>query len=617
MTLNYEGWCRRIDLAFRTRFPYLNTRLFKIDEYNFKLYVINDLDNFSTICKIFENEIKYLTTPIRLVSSIPKSFACEIKSISDTEIPSNFEGIPFTLNQLLIHLASVHPEAKISKLEEDHSKRQILIELTNGVSTVVKSALEETVNALKCPYTFKISINGTKSSTIKVEDEVFNIAPSQSRLSLQCQFLERDEKLWYDNINRIYDGSYKKSDLYFINTSKNSCLINFSIFQNANLRNHLLLYDVIYCILPLAENMESFLTDQKINRTEFINLTKKGRIKIINIQPEIRLDYGFLNEIYQENQSSIISRRALSALCAIDLVELNQSYILSDPELKTYIYPFISEVAKLTNIDIETISNFLLWPQKALRASLDRLNQSGPMGIASYGVNKAILDVLPSHHKQKYEFEFTVNSNPIHLAHALDATYFPFFINGEKYSDHPYALMMGNILNFYKGANYSNIAEKVNLKEMKIIENPTLSMISIFDVNDYIPIQEFEEEVSSSVIRKNMGSLFSELCLLNEVDRNERIESFNKEVDKALSRKRVTKHALDLGEDTAGLVIPFFGTGKKIISNSTNLAKNKYPVIQEISDFIEEKMTKSNLQERQISLLSKINRVARLKRQYN
>ena len=586
MTLNYEGWCRRIDLAFRTRFPYLNTRLFKIDEYHFKLYVTNDLDNFSTICKIFENEIKYLTTPIGLVSSIPKSFACEIKSISDTEIPSNFEGIPFTLNQLLIHLASVHPEAKISKLEEDHSKRQILIELTNGVSTVVKSALEETVNALKCPYAFEISINGTKSSAIKVEDEVFNIAPSQSRLSLQCQFLERDEKLWYDNINKIYDGSYKKSDLYFINTSKNSCLINFSIFQNANIRNHLLLYDVIYCILPLAENMESFLTDQKINRTEFINLTKKGRIKIINIQPEIRLDYGFLNEIYQENHSSIISRRALSTLCAIDLVELNQSYILSDPELKTHIYPFISEVAKLTNIDIETISNFLLWPQKALRASLDRLNQSGPMGIASYGVNKAILDVLPSHHKQKY-------------------------------SDHPYALMMGNILNFYKGANYSNIAEKVNLKEMKIIENPTLSMISIFDVNDYIPIQEFEEEVSSSVIRKNMGSLFSELCLLNEVDRNERIESFNKEVDKALSRKRVTKHALDLGEDTAGLVIPFFGTGKKIISSSTNLAKNKYPVIQEISDFIEEKMTKSNLQERQISLLSKINRVARLKRQYN
>ena len=93
MTLNYEGWCRRIDLAFRTRFPYLNTRLFKIDEYHFRLYVTNDLDNFSTICKIFENEIKYLTTPIGLVSSIPKSFACEIKSISDTEIPSNFKAL--------------------------------------------------------------------------------------------------------------------------------------------------------------------------------------------------------------------------------------------------------------------------------------------------------------------------------------------------------------------------------------------------------------------------------------------------------------------------------------------------------------------------------------------
>jgi hypothetical protein len=83
----------------------------------------------------------------------------------------------------------------------------------------------------------------------------------------------------------------------------------------------------------------------------------------------------------------VISRRALSALCAIDLVEMNQSYALSDPEIDRYIYPLLQELSKFTGKDIVTISDFLLWPKQALRKSLDTLNRAGPMGISNYGVN--------------------------------------------------------------------------------------------------------------------------------------------------------------------------------------------------------------------------------------
>ena len=101
------------------------------------------------------------------------------------------------------------------------------------------------------------------------------------------------------------------------------------------------------------------------------------------------------------------------------------------------------EISKFTGKDIRTISNFLLWPKQALRRSLDSLNQAGPMGASRYGVNNPIIDSLPAENKENIEFEFIVNSDQIHLSHALDATYFPFFIDGDKYSDHPYALMMG------------------------------------------------------------------------------------------------------------------------------------------------------------------------------
>jgi hypothetical protein len=362
--------------------------------------------------------------------------------------------------------------------------------------------------------------------------------------------------------------------------------------------------------------MSNFLVNQKISKDEILRLVKRGRLKILNMQPESRLDYGFINEAFQENPSAVVSRRALSALCAIDLVEMNQSYALSDPELDKYIFPLVQEVSKLTGKDIGTISNFLLWPKQALRRSLDSLNQAGPMGISRYGINNPIIDSLPAKNKEKIQFEFIVNSDQIHLSHALDATYFPFFVDGEKYSDHPYALMMGEMLNFFKKSSCQNISKLVDIENIKSAQNPSLGLISAFDINDYIPVLEFEEEISSSVVRNGMNSLFSELNLLDSEGRSQRISEYNIEVDKALRNKNVSKHALDLGEDTLGLFVPFWTTGKKLVKGGTKMAMDKFPAIQNISEFIEDKTSKESGKNRNITVLTQVNRVAKLKREF-
>lgn len=616
LILNYDGWCRRIDLHFRSRFPHLNTRLFKLDDYEYQLYLVDSVDDFDAISVIFNREVKFVTAPIKLVMNLPETYNIEIEKIRDDQIPSKFEGYPLTKTQIYSHILSIHPNVKVSKIEEDHDNRLIIVELLGNYEPDIVKDVEETAVALKGPYSYKVRSGGEQTSNFKTNDEVFNIAPSQTKSELNCAFIERDEALWYENIEHIYNGSYQKSDLYFFDPSKTACLVNFSKFQNANLRNHLLLYDVVYCVLPLAQEMSNFLVNQKISKDEILRLVKRGRLKILNMQPESRLDYGFINEAFQENPSAVVSRRALSALCAIDLVEMNQSYALSDPEIDKYIYPLVQEVSKLTGKDIGTISNFLLWPKQALRRSLDSLNQAGPMGISRYGINNPIIDSLPSENKEKIEFEFIVNSDQIHLSHALDATYFPFFIDGEKYSDHPYALMMGNMLNFFKNSSCQNISNLVDSENIKSAQNPSLGLISAFDINDYIPVLEFEEEISSSVVRNGMNSLFSELNLLDSEGRSQRISEYNIEVDKALRNKNVSKHALDLGEDTLGLFVPFWATGKKLVKGGTKMAMDKFPAIQNISEFIEDKTSKESGEKRNISVLTKVNRVAKLKREF-
>jgi len=301
----------------------------------------------------------------------------------------------------------------------------------------------------------------------------------------------------------------------------------------------------------------------------------------------------------------------------MDLVSINKSYVFSDPELDSLIFPLVSELSKAVNKPMEIVSSFLLWPKYALRSSLDTLNGAGPMGISRYGVNRPIIEGMSFPDKDKIEFEFIVNSDQIHLAHALDATYFPFFVEDGKYTDHPYALMMGNMLNFYKTYNYKCMSEFSDLELSKTNGNPSIQLISTFDINDYISIREFEKEISSSIIRQGMNSLFSELAALDEQARGARVSEYNIEVEKALNRQGVVSHALDLAEDAAGLVFTLPGaTGKKLLKTSVEKAREKFLVIQEVLEFIEDKRLPKDDAKRNISLLTQVNRVARLKKKY-
>ena len=177
---------------------------------------------------------------------------------------------------------------------------------------------------------------------------------------------------------------------------------------------------------------------------------------------------------------------------------------------------------------------------------------------------------------------------------------------------------MGAMLNFYKSATIDSLPDLISSADTPPWKsnNRTIDLISTFDINSYIPVTEFEREISSSIIRSGMNSLFAELFDLNREERSERILHYNSEVSRALSSKDVSRHALDLGEDAMGLMVPFFATGSKLIKAGTQKAIDKFPAVKEFSEFIEDKTQKNNQSERNVSILSKINRVARLKQDY-
>lgn len=277
-------------------------------------------------------------------------------------------------------------------------------------------------------------------------------------------------------------------------------------------------------------------------------------------------------------------------------------------------HPFIKELATATGRNPKLIADYLFWPKQALRASFSELNESGPMGIARYGVNKPITNQLPSKLKENLEFELIAHSDIIHLAHALDATYFPFYVEEDSYTDHPFALLMGNTLNLYKNSTYENLKSFKDLTLIKEQGNPTIDLISIFKTNDYIPIEEYEKEVSGIGIRKGMNSLFSELSHLGIDDRALRIKQYNSDLDSLFSKKNKIKHALDLGVDTVGCAIPFLSTILKLSDLVKNKTLEKFPTIEKTIEEISSKIMQKSAAEKNISILSRVNRVAKLRK---
>lgn len=614
---------RRCDVMFRSKYPYYQTRLFQVTKYEFELFVTNTVDDFTALEEEFDSKICFIFVPIKLVQKIPEEYEREIPVIQDTDLSKNLAGLPLRITDIQQHIEAKYKDIVITKISDSSRTPKVFVQLEGNVRPKKIQEIQETIEKFGGYYEVEVvdggSFEKSSSSTPKKpynssESEVFTLTPSSHYKKLGCHFLERDEQLWFTKVDEIYSGQYVKDDLFFIDRSKTSCIVNFSKFQNVNLRNHLLLYDVVYIVLPLRESMSNFFNTQKIRRDDLITLVAKGRVVILNMQPENRLDYGYLNEIYQESPRGIVSRRALSALLAMDLVEINKSYMFSDPEIERLGLGLINEISSLNKVSPKVISDFLFWPKAALRNSIDTLNFSGPMRTASFGINNPITNSFPDNEKKKgMEFEFMMNSDQVHIANALDATYFPFFIDSERYTDQPFAQVMGSALNFYKRLNPNLMSDFFNTERYTSQTNLSLDLISIFEVNDFNSISEFEAEISSSVVRNGLNTLFVELSALNEAERKECIEGYNKHVEAELSVKRQQSHALDLTENAAGLVFPFLGTVKRYSKSAANLFKDKYPTIQAASEYIEDKCSPANQHEKHVSLLTKVNRVAKLK----
>jgi hypothetical protein len=615
---NYEGYVKRIDLNFRTKYLELKTAIYEGENSTYTITVNSPNDNFEELKKDFDYSYKIIGTPVNLSKDIPQKIIKIIPNIKDSEISKDYLGIGVTPNSLLVLLNDKFLNISFYEIKSDRKTITILIQ--KGISLKDKNQVLNFLDSQKHPSIYKLEESSPTGKKVSVRNPVFSLYTDKSNYG-NYPFLERDRAVWYENIDDIFSGKFTKKDLYFYNKKDYTCYIDFTSNGNINLRNHLLLYNKIYLSLPIVENctIKKFFEIQKIDILDFLDLVEKGRIKILLIQPEFRYDKKFLAQIWETNKDGIIGRKSVASLQQIALVELSKNYLLNDSQIIEHIPAIASSLSKATKIDYDFLYSFLTWPIRAPRESFETLLFDGIYKVGNFSFNRDLAKFITGQIKgaKDLELEFLISAPAIHIANSLNATYFP---SKDKYgfSDSFYSNIIGHYFNIHNSFNTSSL---LNFKEHTASRNNgkiPIELISLIEIDEYPSLLEIDDLLSSNRNRNKMKQLLSQLSELDDTERKEKINLYNNEV-KQLKRKKSKNKSnqfIDLGTNASldaiglGTGIPFLGAiyslitlgGKKILTTE---------VWDKLAGKIENELYSPD--QRNIHFLTQINRVAKLK----
>jgi hypothetical protein len=630
---------KRIDLRLRSKYPHLKTTIYKIGINFYTILIENFAGEFDNLSKEFDSEIRFITSPVQLTQIKPEKYIEIIHLLEDKNIADSYAGYPYTQQDLLDLINYIYPDLPVYFVEGVGKDNRIKI-FTDVLTENNRKDLEHFLNELKLVVPFQIIENLSMAQEKVLEDKkieeslhdnkkyqefisaysnpVFNFHPTKNNKALlECE--KADEAFWFENVNKMFNKEITLSDIINLDKSKSSCYVDYALFQNINIRNGVLLYDNIFLDLPLEDDCKTYLFErQKITKNELFGLIEKDKVKIVLTQPSYRYDIDFLREICSINQNAVISRRRVCSIMLIDFVDIYSNYFINQLDMAELIFDLSKIISTVNKADFEFVYSLLSWPFSIIRNVFNLFTFNTSKRIGSIGIN-TVVDKLSSKKSGKdLSLEFMISSEGVHISHALNAVYYPSFVN-EDFSLRPFSSIMGNLLSFYSNSSIEKISSYVNTRKPFINDRKKIYPVELLEVNDYLTLTEIESFASNYRTPSKLNALLSYFLNLDDEDRNIKINEYNQAIDLLIRRKQQNKTFLDLGitaaTDAVGLVIPFFGTGIKILEKTLHGIIDKKRLFK-IFDKLEFAFSDSS-DKKNISYLTKINSVARLKRQYS
>lgn len=524
-----SGIIKRADFDLRSKYYGLKTKIFLIEPRHYAIQILSHHDLYDEMKVEFDRNIRPIATWIDLINEEPKTFKTKVEPL--TNVAYKNEGIFLSTPMMESLLISRFPNIDITRIEVDFSEGCLLIvSVDNAISD---SEIRELRN-------FILDQNNAFTD---VEIKFFPAKPLlKTNELLACtdknfEFSKQDSDFWFGNVDKIYSGKINRNSLRFFDSNKTKCFLDFSIWnnENINIRSTALLYDTIYLMPPLKNHLDNFFNQQHLRMADIEELAGRSKLVVLLPQSESRYDKNFLDCLYQSNHNSIVSQRGVNALLAIFFCELERKYLSSWKGYEYILRDVCKSCIHSPHEELRMLYEWLLWPIHAKNESFQLLTSHSPLKLPTIGVNKLFDKSLDSN--ENALFELTVNSVAIHLASALQSTYFPFAHSGEHgvYTDLSVSNILGDVINAFQ---YLESFQQQNLKAHSDLLNQERQGVYLLKPENSVSLKHVLDYADRWHTTTFLKRILEDLSKLDPDRQKQKIEEYNNLIAEAGKEKR-------------------------------------------------------------------------------
>ncbi len=615
-TTSFTGYARRIDAQLRSTYPNLVTRIYEVKTNRFMITFDSALKDASAIAEEFDKSIRFAGMAVTLSNTSPVEYLREIGPLTDAEASGSMIGLPLRSIDILNLLVSRFPDSGIVSVRDLPSDRAMILTLEKAPDAATRAQLIEFVESFEWPLEVRIETQPGQppAPTPDIVGPLFVWAAGLRRFV--PGYVAQDEAFWFENIGAISSNRFDIARFPGMRDGVFRCYLDLTLGEDhINLRQALLLYDEIWCSPPLAGWQRAFLERQGLTEEDLLLIVDAGRLRFVTTQPEERLNFPFLETVFEHDVDAILGRRTTAALLVADVAHIAELSYLNDPSLMLPLRLLADELSVTLGVAADDLLRSFLWPFASRRGSLQGLLDQGSKGGPAIELAQVIAARVKAEVGVDVELEALVLSETVHIGHALNATIF-----GPLDEPVSYRLLkteIGRHLNFHRHFNYEFVASWIENELRRASGSRILPPLPLFEFDKKIPIQEILADSSLGSTRAKGRSLYGRLVELPPEERQQEIDNLEAALRSQGRRKSGTLvdfDALDTGCAVASLLLDFVFPPLAGVKNFGTRLGGRLRRIDRIDRLVThlEKIRSGHRQD--LDFLSRISRVATFRR---
>ena len=369
-----------------------------------------------------------------------------------------------------------------------------------------------------------------------------------------------DEEFWFSNIQDIAANRLPIDSFPGMHRDTFRCYLDLSLGErHVNLRQALLLYDEVWCSLPLREKHQQFLDQQNLTEEDLLTAVELGRLRFVSTQPEERLQVPFLERICERKSTAIFGRRTTAGLLVADVVRTADTSFLRDNAVASALVELAHMVSDIEGVPLRKVIGGFLWPLASRRAALQGLLDRGSKAGPIIGLSELLSARLQARTGLDVELETLVFGESVHIAHALNATLFGPLTEPPGFTQLKY--WIGRHLNFHSSFNQQRCASWLANERSMTSEEEEIPTVPLFEFDKAVPMREIVEDSALSSVRFKGRGLYTRLAKMSASERRTEIEQLStmlRAMARRASNQEIALDAVDVGMSAMDLLIGLF-----------------------------------------------------------